>query len=170
MLPSRHARFQEINQKASLLPNGSDQRRLLCTARQKHNFKHCPKNRHPRRLPLQRYAARYSHRSAAIVAIRHAYYHNFPYYYRLEASHMIMQPILPWYLLLIILVVAAIFTGWRRIFSKPISNRRAWLRRFCIVLLIITACFRPAVPGEVKEWDRLRRKRPAFPSRRPHQY
>ena len=64
---------------------------------------------------------------------------------------MIVQPILPWYLLLIILVVAAIFTGWR-IFSKPISNRRAWLRRFCIVLLIITACFRPAVPGEVKEW------------------
>ena len=64
---------------------------------------------------------------------------------------MIVQPILPWYLLLIILVVAAIFTGWR-IFSKPISNRRAWLQRFCVILLIITACFRPAIPGEAKEW------------------
>ncbi|WP_246084555.1 vWA domain-containing protein [Pseudarthrobacter phenanthrenivorans] len=71
---------------------------------------------------------------------------------------MTLQPILPWWLLLPVLVAALVLTGWRlyrglRAGAGRIPGRgmhpgvRPWLRRTALVLLLAGAAVRPGLPG-----------------------
>lgn len=61
---------------------------------------------------------------------------------------MILQPILPWWGLVIMFTPFVVFLTWRIIVSwrkKP--ERYLWLQRFVVIVLIILISLRPSLPG-----------------------
>lgn len=60
---------------------------------------------------------------------------------------MILQPILPWWGLVLLFAPFVGFVGWQLLRSSTKQLRRQWLRRACIVLLAIVISVRPSLPG-----------------------
>ncbi|HEU4667963.1 MAG TPA: vWA domain-containing protein [Arthrobacter sp.] len=71
---------------------------------------------------------------------------------------MTLQPVLPWWLLLPVALMALAFVGWRLYRGAGTAlgadedggagfNVRAWLRQTALVLLLIGAALRPGLPG-----------------------
>ncbi|QOD01862.1 VWA domain-containing protein [Pseudarthrobacter sp. BIM B-2242] len=64
---------------------------------------------------------------------------------------MTLQPILPWWLMAILVTASAVFLGWRLAVASrgPAGSRqrREWLFRSAMVLLLLAAALRPGVPG-----------------------
>ena len=63
---------------------------------------------------------------------------------------MTLQPILPWWLMAVLIAAVVVFLGWRlvRALRGPAGGRRQeWLFRGALVLLLLAAALRPGVPG-----------------------
>ncbi|MDR6417464.1 VWA domain-containing protein [Pseudarthrobacter sulfonivorans] len=63
---------------------------------------------------------------------------------------MTLQPILPWWLMAVLIAAVVVFLGWRlvRALRAPAGGRRReWLFRGALVLLLLAAALRPGVPG-----------------------
>ena len=66
----------------------------------------------------------------------------------MEATSMILQPLITWWILIIIFLPIVGFCIWLIIAKK--SNRKTWLRRLVVVVLILLAFLRPSLPGAPK--------------------
>ncbi len=62
---------------------------------------------------------------------------------------MTLQPILPWWLMAVLIAAAVVFLAWRLVRASrgPAGSRREWLFRGVLVLLLLAAALRPGVPG-----------------------
>ncbi|MCU1433605.1 MAG: hypothetical protein JWR71_330 [Pseudarthrobacter sp.] len=63
---------------------------------------------------------------------------------------MTLQPILPWWLMTILVAASSVFLGWRLAMASrgPAGSRRQeWLFRSAMVMLLLAAALRPGVPG-----------------------
>ena len=61
---------------------------------------------------------------------------------------MILQPLITWWILIIIFSPIVGLCIWLIIAEK--SNRKTWLRRLVVVVLILLAFLRPSLPGAPK--------------------
>ncbi|MBD8727567.1 VWA domain-containing protein [Frigoribacterium sp. CFBP 13707] len=64
------------------------------------------------------------------------------------ARAVVLQPVLPWWLLAVVGVALLGFTAWRLVSER--SNRRlarAWARRLGVVALLLVVAARPGLPG-----------------------
>lgn len=63
---------------------------------------------------------------------------------------MTLEPILPWWLMAFLIAATVVFLGWRlaaAVRGRASGQRREWLLRSALVLLLLAAALRPGVPG-----------------------